>query len=298
MNIAPTITATVLTVAAMFGARTLRHAAQTERGKQPLATAPFAPSPAAAPFVALGYREVAADLLSLRLVGYFAGEGDDAAVTASLVEAIEALDPRYKRIYEFGARSITLADTGVNNAAFLRAIGVLERGAAQFPELWKLPYLASQIYLQDLQTDDSTQRRAWDDEGLLLIESAIRKPNAPAEAAANAAVMRTKMGQTERAANELREMLLVTTDTGARARMIQKLATLQAETAEQVAAEILEQRAMFEKRWKRDRPAIPPTMYVVTGPVASASFDLSMIATGGRDLVELPSASPALPPLP
>ena len=134
---------------ALFGAHTLRVAANASRGKSLIAEAPFAPSPTAAPFVALGYRELGADVFSLRLMGYFAGTGDQAAGTAGLVEAIVALDPRYVRNYEFGARAVTLADGGLDNAAYLRAIAILEQGAKEFPGNWKLPYLASQIYIQD-----------------------------------------------------------------------------------------------------------------------------------------------------
>jgi hypothetical protein len=282
-----TVTVVALTAGSLVGARTLRQSAQTERGKDPLAAAPFAPTPAAAPFASLGYRELTADLLSLRLVGYFAGTGDDANVTAQLVEAIAALDPRYRRIYEFGARAITLAETSVNNQTYLRAIAVLEAGAKQFSEDWKLPYLASQIYLQDLVTDDKAQQSIWDDRGLLLLESALRKPNAPSDAAASAAVMRTKLGQTQRAANELREMLLVTSDKKAQQQLIQRLADLQAASADEVAAEVLEQRNRFEREWKRQRPGLPPTMYVIVGDKPAAAFDLGLMATGGRALLDV-----------
>jgi hypothetical protein len=209
-------TCALIAVLALAGARGLREAAGA-RAPKVIADEPYAPTPDAAPLVALGYRELFADLLFLRLKGYFGGRENTANGVAGLVEAIAALDPQYHRIYEWGARAITLAGRGVDNDAYWRAIAVLEAGAREFPDDWKLPYLEGEIYTQDLQTNDPAERRAWDERGTLLTESAIRKPNAPAEAATWAATMRTRLGQHQRAVDGLREMLLVTSDDAARA---------------------------------------------------------------------------------
>ena len=168
----------LIAAAALGGARVARETAKSERAAAAIEDAPYAPTPEAAPYVALGYRELAADLMFLRLRGYFGGVDSTADGIDGLVEAIVALDPNYHRVYEYGAGAITLANHGVDNAANLRAIAVLERGAAAFPDDYHLPYLAGLIYAQDLVTDDPAQRRAWDETGTLLVESAIRKPRA------------------------------------------------------------------------------------------------------------------------
>jgi hypothetical protein len=178
-----------------------------------------------------------------------------------------------------------MAAHGVDNAALLRAIAVLDAGAQQFPTDWKLPYLAGEIYSQDLQTKDPAERRAWDERATLLTESAIRKPNAPAEAATWAATMRTRLGQHQRAVDGLREMLLVTDDEQVRARLLDKLAQLENASANELAADLLDARRRFEAEWLAARPAVPPTMYLLIGPHPSPSFDLADLATGGRDLV-------------
>jgi hypothetical protein len=235
--------------------------------------------------VTLGYRELVADLLFFRLKGYFGGTENTANGVASLVEAIIALDPEHHRIHEWGARAITLASRGVDNAAYLRALAVLDAGARKFPDDWKLPYLAGEIYTQDLQTSDPAQRRAWDERGTLLTESAIRKPNAPASAATWAATMRTRLGQHQRAIDGLREMLLVTGDDNVRARLLEKLAALQDAGASELAAELLDARRAFEAAWLAARPAVPASMYVLIGGPLERGFDLADLATGGRDLV-------------
>jgi hypothetical protein len=275
----------VFAVLVIAGARLARVAAETEAPH--LATAaPYAPASATAPMVALGYRELYADILFLQLKGYFGDEGTTVDGLAGLVEAITALDPQYHPIYEWGARAITLASRGVDNAAYLRALAVLDTGARQFPDDWKLPYLAGEIYSQDLQTNDPAQRRAWDERATLLTESAIRKPHAPAEAATWAAMMRTRLGQRQRAIDGLREMLLVTSDAASRTRLFAKLTELENGNANEIAIDLLDERHKFESAWLAERPAVPATMYLLVGPPIAKRFDLGDLATGGRDLID------------
>jgi hypothetical protein len=246
---------------------------------------PFAPAPDTAPYLSLGYREFAADLFWVRLTGYFGGDTNTAQGIGALVDAIVALDPKFHRIYDYGANAMTLARYGVDQSTFLHAIAVLEKGAKEFPDDYRLPLDAGQMYTLDLKTTDPAQRRAWDDKGTMLVEAAVRKPGAPAEAADFAAVMRTKMGEHDRAVRELREMLLITSDTKARARLADRLAKLENTNSDELAAEIYEQRHRFETTWKHDRPAIPSTMYILLGPHIPPRFDMTDLATGGHDLV-------------
>lgn len=289
------LVAAAIACVGLVGARIAREVAVEVRPGE-IAGEPYAPSPTAAPFVVLGYREAGADLLWLRLTGYFGGQEDTANGVASLVEAIVALDPAFHRVYEWGARAMTMAKEGVDNATFLRAIAVLESAQRAFPTEWRFPQLEAQIYLQDLVTTDPRQRKAWDERGTLLVESAIRKPGAPAEAAAWAAAMRSKLGEHQRAVDGLREMLLITSDKDARQRIIDKLAQLEAVDASELAAEILETRQRVDRAWQAQRPAIPFTMYVRLGAELAPGFDLTDLATGGHDLVGA-EAIERLPPV-
>src|SRR5262249_46663638 len=145
--------------------------------------------------------------------------------------------------------------------------------------------------LIDLQTGDPGQRRAWDERGAQLLEAAIRKPDAPADAATTAAVLRTRLGQHQRALDGLRELLLITSDASARRRILDKLAELSHADADELAAELLEARRRFEAAWRRDRPAVPASMYLLIGPRPAPGFDLRDFATGGRDPVGATSES-------
>ena len=277
-------TSMLIALAAIGSARFARESAHDEAPKV-ISDEPYAPTPSSASMVMLGYRELGADLLFLRLRGYFGGRENTANGIASLVEAIIALDPTYQRIYDWGARAITLAGRGADNDAYMRSIAVLEAGAREFPDDWRLPFLAGEIYTQDLQTKDPAQRRAWDERGTSLTEAAIRKPAAPAEAATWAATMRTRLGQHQRAIDGLREMLLVTDDDSARERLLKKLSELERSSASELASELFEARKRFDQDWLATRPAVPPSIFVLLGAPLPRTFDLTALATGGRDLV-------------
>lgn len=282
-----TAVALVVALAALGGAQLVRGAA-VEMRPPALEDEPYAPSQDSARVVSLGFNEVAADLLAVRLVGYFGGGETTGNGLISLVEAIVTLDPQLRWVYEWGARVATLGKHGVDNAIFLRAAAVLERGAKQFPTDYRMLNLAGQIYTQDLVTDDPTQRRAWDEKGTLAVEAAIRRPGAPAEIAVWASVMRTKFGQRQRAIDELKEMFLVTDDAAARQKIIDRLATLVDGDRLAIAAEVLDEKQRFEKAWKAARPGLPATMYLLLGPPATTQpFDMTDLATGGRDLIDL-----------
>lgn len=291
--------AIAVAVVAFGGARLARVAANTA-ANDTARQQPYAPSPSSAPYLSLGYREAVADLMFVRLRGYFGGPETAPDGVASLCEAIVALDARFHRSYEYcgGALSFfSLTQQTPETSILLRATALLERGVREFPDDWRIPNLAGQIYTQDLTTTDPQQRRAWDEKGVRLIEAAIRKPGAPAELQDWAAVMRTKYGQQQRAIRDLREVLLVTTDLKARKVLIERLAKLQDRNADAIASEIFAARQLFDRQWKDNRPLIPANWYVLLGPRLDIAFDPVDLATGGRDLLTTESTE-SLEPVP
>jgi hypothetical protein len=276
----------LIAVAGLGTARLARGLAKEAAPRDGFSDAPYAPTPASAPIVTLGYRELAADLLFVRLVGYFGSQDNEAHAMASLAEAIAALDPRFQRPYEIAGVAITAAKRGVDNAAHLRAIGLLEQAAREFPTVWRYPNLAGQIYLVDLKTTDRSQRRAWDEAGVRLLEAALRKPGASASAATAVAEMRSRFGQQQRAIAGLQEMLLVTSDDAARQRIIEKIAKLSNQDADLIAGELLDARKKFEARWRAERYTLSPSLYLLIGPRRVPGFDLGDLATGGIPPIE------------
>jgi len=245
---------------------------------------PYAPSKAMAPIVTVGYRELAADLLFIRLAGYFGGDDSTATGIAGLVDAIITLDPRYQRVYSYGAPAITLARYGADQQATLHAIDILEQGIHEFPDDSKMLESAGAMYLHHLKTNDPVLRRTWDERAVRFYEAASRKTGG-ANSAELVAAMQSKFGQREKAIAGLEEMLLITTDDHARKRLIDKLAELSNQDADEIAAENYEQRRRFRDAWLGERPALPPTMYVLLGKKLDTGFDPVDLATGGHDLI-------------
>lgn len=276
--------ALAIAAAALGSARMTRELAREQRSSKHAAE-PFAPSPEAAPFASLGYRELLADLMFVRATGYFGGEGASAEGIASLAEAIAAVDPYFKRIYRWGAAATMVVAPPTGQQPYARrAVALLEQGLRLFPDDYHMAIEAGEMYLFDLQSNDPAQRRAWDEHGSRLLERAIRMPGAPTGRATYIAEIRSRLGQHQRAVDGLKEILLTTTDKAAQERILEKLARLENDNAQEIAAEIQAQRLRFERAWKRDRPTVPPTWYVLLGPPVADTFDMADLATGGLDL--------------
>jgi hypothetical protein len=272
-------------IAALIAAREARVVAVGLRGDWPKTyDEPWAPSTSAAPFVSLGYREALADYLWVRVIGYFGGHGDTAAGVEALVRGITALDPHFRRVWDWGARAMTMADHGVTQDTYLDSIELLDEGMRVYPHDWHLPLLAGQTYVIDLASDDPAQVRAWQEKGAMLIEKAVRMPGAPADQATLATHLRTKLGQHDRAVRELREMILITDDVSAKKEMIEKLAALEQRDAGELEAAIDDERKAFQAAWLRERPELPSTMYVVLGALPKPYIDLRELAAD-RDLI-------------
>ena len=250
--------------------------------------APYAPSAAAAPFLVAGYREFAADLLWIRTVGYSSSGEDSSDGDAALVDAIDALDPRYEEIYKSGAARITLAKYGVNEQSFLEAARLLEQGSRLFPDNWKYPFDAGQIYVLDLaflkKKDDPQRERAYNELGVHWLEHAVRLPGAPASAATLAATMQSKMGRTQQAIDSLRTIILTTDSEDLRHRLYEQLAKLEHQSEGDLRFTLREERKAFLDLWQHDRPALPASMYLLLGPHANPSVDIADFVSI-RDLI-------------
>ena len=278
-RVATTAAGVVTALALIVSAQLVRGVAASERARWPKTVdVPSAPSPAAAPYASLGYRELAADLLWIRARAYFGGDEDVAQGFRGLIDAVVALDPTFDKPYEFAARAIGFVDGGATNDDQLWAISVLEQGMKQFPDQWKLPHLAGEIYLVELETDDPAQRAAWNEQGALLLEHAIRMPGAPRRLGTLVAHVRTQLGQQERAMRDLRELIATTDDASQRRRLIEKLAALEGSNAQRIEDEVRWERERFRAHWTGAAPEVPETFYIILGDPPKPYIDFGDLA--------------------
>ncbi|KAB2901484.1 MAG: hypothetical protein F9K40_08480 [Kofleriaceae bacterium] len=291
--------ATVLAaLASILGARTFgEHANQTRANWPKSIDLPFAPSAGSAPYVSLGYREMLADMLWIRAIGYVGGDDDRAAGTRALVEAIVALDPRFERVYPFTGAALSALGTAPSEDDLLASIRILERGMEEFPDNCKLPLLAGQVYTVELESDDPEKVQRWQLEGARYLERAVRLQGCPKDVGTFVAHLRTKLGQREKAVRDLRELIAYTDNPKDRQALVDKLAELEERDAAAVAYELEIEKQRFENAWQATRPEVTPTMYLLLGPPLSPSFRLEDLAVD-RDLIGSEEPIEPLPPLP
>jgi hypothetical protein len=294
--------------AAALAAQLVRERAKETRAAWPdAAQVPYAPSAAAVPYVSLGYRELAADLMWMRVLAYLGGTTDTADGTRALVEATIALDPWFKRAYD-GGLAIESATHGVDNDAHLAAVSILERGMARFPLEWKYPYGIGQIYVVDLITTDPAEKRAWTEKGVAMLERALRLESTPPAAAALAAHLQQTLGRREAAIKVLRDKIALTEDPRKRSLLFAELAKLEEGDVSSLAIAMLEEERVFMRRWLDARPTLPRTMFVVLGarrgqylPPEALAVDRDLIGTHTEEALEPlyePAPAPAPAPLP
>ena len=135
---------------------------------------------------ALGYRELAADILWFRMVQYYGGYRmgeNDIALFAHLVDVITDLDPQFAYAYVFGAL-IMAQDLD----QFKQGIGFLEKGVRNNPHDWWLPFELG--FLNYVYARDYTK-------ALFYFEKAARLPGAGPQAARFAAFVAAKAGYVE-----------------------------------------------------------------------------------------------------
>jgi len=281
-------------LAAIVGARVAREAAKDGAPKQLIET-PYAPSPRAAAFVSLGYREALADLLWVRLTGYFGGDENTGEGVAGLVEAIVTLDPDFQRVYDWGALATTAAHHDVDTRSYLRAVAVLDKAAKRYPDDWRYPGLAAEIYTQDLVTIDPTNKASYEEAGALRADTACHHNGAPKSFCELMIFEHTQQGKVRIAVEEIKSELLATTDEKVVRRLTEKLKELEPLDTAAAQTQLLAQGHAFTTQWQRERPDLPPLMFALVGSPLSPAFSLR--DTAGQDIFgSQPVAEPLPPP--
>lgn len=273
--------AIALVVAALLwgGARKLGAAADVERAAWPkTAGTVMVPPPEVARFVSLGYRELLADITWARTLVYFgsswAGEGDLSQLE-ELLDLIVALDPRFKPMYEWAAYAVVFKTGTATQAEYRSSLRYLERAMQEFPDDYRYFWIAGSRYYFDLDAPDEKIRHQYREKGAALIEEAMRKPNAPPDLATTAANMRGRLGQHQRAIENLKQMVMITDNDEARDKMLERLRVENPDLADEVeiAAEKL------TREWQKNMASAPLDFYILLGPPPPAVIDFRQLAT-------------------
>ena len=282
----PIIVALAVAGLCWLGARALDAAALEQRASWPDAEEHiWVPPPEAMPVLAMGYRQLWADILWTRTLVYYGSSrktGTDYPYLTDLLDGILTLDPKFRRVYRWANYAMLYRNEGGNARPeeYLLSAKYLERGMKEFPEGYELFWLAGIRYYLDLTSDDPEEQRRYRERGAALIEQAMHKPDAPASVTTLAATLRSELGQHERALHDLRQVILTTDDEEAREKLITRYNQLASKTFPEEAMRAYED---FRRRWMEAMPYAPPNMYVLLGDPPAPAFDLEQLATP-RDL--------------
>jgi hypothetical protein len=230
----------------------------------------YLPQPEWLGLFCLGYREAGADLIWMRLVVYYGEEifqrGHEAHVY-EYAEAVLALDPDAVGIYRWiGTFGVYRAD-GASAEEVERAVAIMERGAARFPNDGVLAWRTGATLafeLPPLYGDRPELARRSRERAAPYLVRAAQLGAAPPYALFSNASLLTRIGRSEEAATHLEEMYAVTDDPERRDQIAAYIEHLRSES---FATAFVEENGRFEDDWARQMPYAPAAFYDLVRPV-------------------------------
>jgi hypothetical protein len=238
------------------------------------------PPPRAAPILAMGYRQLWADVNWARVLVYYGSNWREDVhfrfrYLTRFLDNIIALDPKFKRVYEWASYAVTFQGGTVEPEEYALSVRYLERAMEEYPEHYRYFWLAGIRYYIDLKSDDPAQQQRYREHGAALIEQAMLKPDAPGNLALLAAGLRTELGQRERALENLRTMIMSTDDPETQAKLIK---TYQNLAGKEFPDEATHAKADLQQRWLKELSFAPIHMYVILGDRPSPAVSLESLA--------------------
>lgn len=231
--------------------------------------------------LSLGHTELAADILFIRALNYFAIELNgrkDYSWFDRHLETIRRLDADFRAPYLFGARSSMYNGLPITNEMIWRSSHYLEAGLARFPRDWEMAFMLGCNYINELQTTDARQREGWRSIGGQWIRRAAAAGGGPPWLPNLAATIMTEEGQLEAALRYLEEAYLTTDNEESRRQIGYLLAAKRRAGIERLTRA----RDAFAADWRATLPYAPADLYVVVGRPPSPRLDLPFLFAAAR----------------
>jgi hypothetical protein len=246
----------------------LRLETQTQyRGTQQTEDIFYSPSVRALPVLSLGYRRGLAALFWVEALVYFGEQVAMRGKTRYLrdrADAILALDPEFRDVYEWFAVVIVYNSTEITRRDIEISNEFLERGIREFPRDGELIYLLAFNYAIELPSfsQDDQEKNVFRRKAAELFARAATCPGAPPDAALMAVEMGSRGGGDVMAIAYLHKVLALTTDDRIRDQLVARLASL---TTRAEADRLDADRQTFLTTWKRDYPYLPGGVFELVG---------------------------------
>lgn len=179
----------------------------------------------------------------------------------------------------WGATAMQSFTMPISQDDYHQVLRVLADAMRRFPDNYRLPQRAGEIYALRLTSDDPAELRRYKQEGARLLSKAIHMPNAPKRLGTLVAHLRSELGQRDLAIRDLRELILYTSDGATRRVLVDKLAKLTSGRSETIDCGSRVEARRFDEAWHRDRPEFRPSDYAVIGPRVPASIQIPRRST-------------------
>lgn len=224
----------------------------------------YLPPPNWLEVMSLGYRRALADLIWLRALIYFGDEFMNAGEVKHVHnygESMLKLDPDFKRVYRWVGVAGVYTPKGSPPEFIERAIDVLRRGAARFPDDGELAWDTGATILYELLPHlppDDPRRERLELEGQEHMMAAARLGAGPDWLVITNATSLRELGEKEQELRHLEEMYTLVKDAQVKAQIETRLSQLRSEAYSEAFRQANEE---FEERRRNEFPYLPPTLY-------------------------------------
>jgi hypothetical protein len=250
----------------------------------------------------LGHREALADLIWLRALIYFGDELRHRGEVHNLynyTDAMLALDPYFKRVYQWVATNALYRTGTISERDARRAIAYLQRGVRLFPDDGDLAWTLGATYLYELPTllpmDQRDEARR---KGLEHLQVAARLGAGPPWLALSTATVLGKLGKREQQIAHLEEVYDQVSDPKVKEQIELRLAQLRSAAFAEALKRTNEE---LEQARQRDFPYVDRDLYLLLAP--KPAFDGTALLLRNFDPVpdlwnegELSASSESPPP--
>jgi tetratricopeptide (TPR) repeat protein len=233
------------------------------------------PPPSVLVAASLGHRSALADLIFSHLLvayGIHAQEKRRLEFGAAYLDAINALDPKFRDPYRFADTILVFGPTPPKEEDYRKARQVYERGLQNLPydtELWLTA--AQYILYLGAPRMPASEQAAWKVDGAKMLARACELASANSAIpyhCIKAAALLERAGEREASIQSLQRLIAVNDDPEIEA---MALAYLASKVSERDKERQEHRRDVFRTAWKGDLPFVTKDMMLVVGPRADVA---------------------------
>jgi hypothetical protein len=228
----------------------------------------YLPPPGWLRVFSLGHDEALAGLIWLRALIYFGEElvhGGNVANLYRYADAMLALDPYFKKVYQWVGSAAIYRTGDVTVEDVRKAIRYLEAGVRHFPDDGELAWDLGAHYVYELPPllAKPAEKAAARLRGVEHLRVAVLRGAGPPWLALSASTELAKLGHAEQEIRYLEELYPQIADPQIKIEVERRLTRLRSESYAEAMRRANQE---FEQARSRDFPYLDPTLYLLVGP--------------------------------